>query len=55
MKKVLMVVVVTTLISCKKEKVKPELKNVAFTAHVTTFKNGTTWTWIDNPRVNNNK
>ena len=56
MKKVLMVVVVvTTLISCKKEKVEPKLKNVAFTTEVTTFKDGTTWVVVNNPRVNNNK
>ena len=55
MKKVLMVVLVfTTLISCKKEEVNPNLKNVLFTTHVTTFKDGTTWTVVNNPRVNNN-
>ena len=55
MKKVLMVVVVTTLISCKKEKVNPKLKNVLFTTEVTTFKDGTTWVVVNNPRVNKNK
>ena len=55
MKKVLMlVVVVTTLFSCEKKKVEPKLKNVLFTTEVITFKDGTTWTVVNNPKIKNN-
>lgn len=55
MKKVVLVLVVavTTLFSCEKKKVDPKLKNVLFTAEVTRFKDGTTWTVVNNPIVNN--
>lgn len=54
MKKVLMVVVVvTTLISCKRERVEPKLKNVLFTSEITRFTDGTTWVVVNNPKIKN--
>lgn len=52
---IILVIIITVFFSCKKKKIEPKLKNVLFTAHITTFKNGTTWTVIDNPNINNNK
>lgn len=50
---IILVIIITIVFSCKKQSVNPKLKNVLFTAEVTRFKDGRTWTVINNP--NNNK
>lgn len=54
MKKVLMVVVVTTLFSCEKKKVEPKLKNVDYVIVTTVLKDGTTLSVVNNPKIKNN-
>ena len=38
--------------SCSKKEQLLVLKNVAYTAHVTKFENGTTWVYVERPNLN---
>jgi hypothetical protein len=55
MKKVVVVVVLTTLSSCYKRETNPMvLKNVSYTIETTVLNDGTTLTVVNNPKVKNN-
>jgi hypothetical protein len=52
MKKMIMAIGLIAVASCSKKEQPLVLKNVAYTAHVTKFKDGTTWVYVEHPKLN---
>jgi hypothetical protein len=51
MSKLIMAIGLIAVVSCSKKEQPLKLKNVDYVAHVTKFKNGITWVYVENSKL----